>query len=162
MIIPAYIIDIITKLESANWPAFIVGGCVRDLLMGNKPKDWDIATKASPEEILNIFPDGKYENKFGTVLVPIKKDNGETQDCVEVTTFRSEQGYSDRRHPDKVVFEDKLENDLSRRDFTINAMALEILDFGFLILGLNEAIKKNKVRLIDLFGGQKDIDKKII
>ena len=109
MQIPEYVKNIVEKLEQAGFEAYIVGGCVRDLLMGLKPKDWDITTNARPEKILEIFPDGKYENVFGTVLVPIKLANGEIEDVIEVTTYRSEQGYSDRRHPDKITFEDSLD-----------------------------------------------------
>jgi len=148
MQIPEYVKNIIEKLEQADFEAYIVGGCVRDLLMGRAPKDWDVTTNARPEKILEIFTEGKYENVFGTVLVPIKLKNGETEDVVEVTTYRSEQGYSDRRHPDEIKFEDCLEKDLSRRDFTINAMALKL------------KVKENEI--VDIFGGEKDLKKKII
>ena len=124
MQIPDYVKNIVEKLEDASFEAYIVGGCVRDLLMEREPKDWDVTTNARPEQILKVFPDGKYENVFGTVLVPIKLANGETEDVIEVSTYRSEQGYSDRRHPDIVKFEDALDKDLSRRDFTINSLAL--------------------------------------
>ena len=146
MQIAVYVKNIVQSLEKAGFEAYIVGGCVRDLLMALTPKDWDVTTNARPEKILEIFSDGKYENVFGTVLVPVKLANGETEAVVEVTTYRSEQGYSDRRHPDKVVFEDSLEKDLSRRDFTINAMAL----------------KADGMTLVDFFGGEKDLKKKII
>ncbi|MFA6306238.1 MAG: CCA tRNA nucleotidyltransferase [Patescibacteria group bacterium] len=148
MQIPDYVKNIVEKLEQAGFEAYVVGGCVRDLLMEKIPKDWDITTNARPEKILEIFPQGKYENIFGTVLLPIKSANGETQDVIEITTYRSEQGYSDRRHPDKITFEDSLEKDLSRRDFTVNAMALRLS-------GENQEIT-------DLFGGEKDLKKKII
>lgn len=161
MVIPSYIIKIIKKLEEGGFEAYIVGGCVRDLLMGREPKDWDITTKARPEEILKIFPEAKYENKFGTVLVPIK-ENGKTKEVVEATTYRSEQGYSDRRHPDKVIFEESLEKDLARRDFTINAMAIRVLAVGSEITDIKKEIEKGKLELVDLFGGEKDIKKKII
>jgi poly(A) polymerase/tRNA nucleotidyltransferase (CCA-adding enzyme) len=145
MNIPPYILDIVRKLETAGFEAFVVGGCVRDLLIGREPKDWDITTNARPEEILKIFPNGKYENVFGTVIVPVKNDAGETEAVVEVTTYRSEQGYSDRRHPDEIRFENELDKDLERRDFTINSLALKL-----------------DGKIVDLFGGQKDIQKKII
>ncbi|MFH1643952.1 MAG: HD domain-containing protein, partial [bacterium] len=356
MDIPKYVKNIIEKLEKAGYEAYIVGGCVRDLLMGANPKDWDITTIARPEEILKIFPDGKYENTFGTVLVPAthnsqlitRNDNNEAElkilsknikikkeykekaidiakkyfskikcrahgpqhsinvaknsleiandyndvnkdiieiasyfhdvgrskyddaqhikesqkivkkelikifdkdivniiydivyhghdvrsesleqhilkeadlidavdvarckiareinfqehfeyiknkkfsdyiktekgvellneniskfngsdfdfklekienkkDIVEVTTYRSEQGYSDRRHPDEIRFEDSLEKDLSRRDFTINSLAIKFF------VGTSRDLSLQKI--IDLFGGQKDLDKKII
>ena len=163
--IPEYVKNIVEKLESAGFEAFVVGGCVRDLLMDRIPKDWDITTNARPEKILEVFPDGKYENVFGTVLVPIKLENGETEDVVEVTTYRSEQGYSDRRHPDKITFEDNLDKDLSRRDFTVNAMALKQLTIKNYELQINEkeiVVDDEKYLLVDLFGGDKDLKKKII
>lgn len=153
MNIPAYIKDIVKTLQVSGYEAYIVGGCVRDVLMGKEPKDWDITTNALPEEILKVFADAKYENVFGTVLLPIRTEaaegesKGQLQDVVEITTYRSEQGYSDRRHPDIVRFEKELDKDLERRDFTINALALNP----------NEPDK-----IIDLFGGEKDIKKKII
>ncbi len=141
MKIPEYVKNIIEDLEKSGFEAYIVGGCARDLLIGKSPKDWDVTTNARPEKILEIFSDGKYENIFGTVLVPVKPEG-----VVEVTTYRSEQGYSDRRHPDEIKFEDSLEKDLSRRDFTVNAMAMRL----------------NGNKIIDLFGGEKDLKKKII
>lgn len=146
MKIPDYVKNIVEKLESAGHEAYIVGGCARDLLMEKQPKDWDVTTNARPEKILEIFPDGKYENIFGTVLVPFKLENGKTEDVVEVTAYRSEQGYSDRRHPDEIKFEDSLEKDLSRRDFTVNAIAM----------------RANNREIIDMFGGEKDLKKQII
>lgn len=153
MEIPKFVLETISKIEKFKYEAYIVGGCVRDLLLNNNPKDWDITTNAHPEEILKIFPDGKYENTFGTVLLPIKNKNGETESVVEITTYRSEQGYSDRRRPDEIKFEDNLEKDLERRDFTMNAMAVEVE---------SEKSKVKNFKIIDLFGGEKDIKKKII
>jgi len=166
MKIPEYVKNIIKKLEQAGFEAYIVGGCVRDLLMKKEPKDWDVTTNAKPEEILKVFPDGKYENTFGTVLLPIKNQKGETEDVVEVTTYRSEQGYSDRRHPDKVVFEEELEKDLARRDFTINAMALGKITNNQGTITKQIPNPKSQIPkewiLVDFFGGQKDIKKKVI
>src|SRR3989338_8317049 len=137
--IPKQITATLAALTEAGYEAYIVGGCVRDLLLlaslgrttnaahaniKMNPKDWDITTNAKPEEIMKIFPDSKYENEFGTVLVKIKneiKNNEDEIKVVEITTYRSEQGYADRRRPDQVKFEDKLDKDLERRDFTINA-----------------------------------------
>ncbi|MEI6529097.1 MAG: CCA tRNA nucleotidyltransferase [Candidatus Falkowbacteria bacterium] len=153
MDIPAYISKIIKDLQASGYEAYIVGGCVRDVLMAKVPKDWDITTNALPEQMLKIFPDAKYENAFGTVLLPIRalakgeETKGALEDVVEITTYRSEQGYSDRRHPDTIQFETELDKDLERRDFTINALALNPLD------------EKN---IIDLFGGQKDIKLKVV
>ncbi|MCK5510764.1 CCA tRNA nucleotidyltransferase [Candidatus Parcubacteria bacterium] len=152
MKLPEFIKNILEKIADSGFESYVVGGCVRDLLIAEikreiiEPKDWDITTNAKPEEILKIFPKGKYENKFGTVLVPIKDEDNKTENVVEITTYRSERGYSDRRRPDEIEFEEKLENDLARRDFTVNALAWD---------------GKSK-RVIDLFGGEKDIKKKII
>ncbi|MFZ4631574.1 MAG: CCA tRNA nucleotidyltransferase [Patescibacteria group bacterium] len=151
--IPEYIKKIIKDIQASGYEAYIVGGCVRDTLMGKEPKDWDITTNALPEEMLKIFPNAKYENIFGTVLLPIRGDKkdgqlkGELEDVIEITTYRSEQGYSDRRHPDTIQFETKLDKDLERRDFTVNALALD---------------PSYPEKVIDLFGGQKDIKAKVI
>src|SRR3989339_694174 len=144
MTIPQQIQVILEKLEQAGVEAYLVGGCVRDLLMNKAPKDWDITTNARPTQIIKIFPDAKYENEFGTVLVKISEEKREENlKYVEITTYRSEQGYSDRRHPDEIKFEDSLDKDLSRRDFTINALALRLRS-------------GQAPEITDLFGGEKD------
>lgn len=154
MVIPKHIIKIVKDLQVSGYEAYIVGGCVRDFLMGRVPNDWDITTNARPEQILKVFPEAKYENIFGTVILPLKEapltptTAPVLYDVVEITTYRSEQGYSDRRHPDDIRFEDQLDNDLERRDFTINALALDPLEAD--------------LKPIDLFGGVKDIKAKII
>lgn len=144
MKIPKSVKSIIERLNDANYEAYIVGGCVRDLLMAKTPKDWDITTNAKPEEIQKIFPDSFYENQFGTVGVKIK-DGEETEGIIEVTTYRIESKYSDKRHPDEIKFATSLEEDLKRRDFTINALAMDISG-----------------KITDLFGGQEDLKNKII
>src|SRR3989344_9636825 len=132
MTIPKAVKAILHQLEENNFQAFVVGGCVRDLILKRPPKDWDITTNATPEEIQKIFPDSFYENSFGTVGVKVKDNenplNAEILDpiqVIEVTTFRTESGYSDQRHPDAVRFASTVEEDLKRRDFTINAIALD-------------------------------------
>ncbi|EKE15655.1 MAG: hypothetical protein ACD_11C00116G0042 [uncultured bacterium] len=158
--IPKQVIEVLQKIEAAGFEAYIVGGCVRDLLCEIEPKDWDITTNAKPEEILEIFGEENsfYENDFGTVGVKTKpflknrKENRE-HDVVEVTTYRIESKYSDRRRPDEVRFAKTLEEDLSRRDFTINAMALKLK---------TQKISNVAYDIVDLFGGQDDIRKKII
>lgn len=148
--IPSTVLLALSKLKENNFEAFIVGGCVRDLLLNKEPNDWDITTNATPSQILEIFPDGKYENKFGTVILAEKYlGKPESKNNIEVTTYRIESTYSDRRRPDEVKFAKKLEEDLERRDFTINAMALEI-------------INKKEYKIIDLFEGQTDLNNKII
>lgn len=156
MMIPEYILAIMDKLIAAGFSVELVGGGVRDLLMNKQPKDWDLTTQAKPKEILSLFSEAKYENDFGTVLIPCRQEGGDLLGVVEITTYRSEQAYSDRRHPDEIKFEDSLEKDLERRDFTINAMALRLDEAG------QYEWSGRHFALIDLFGGLKDIRKKVI
>ncbi len=164
---PNEIIKIIEKLQKNNFEAFLVGGCVRDLIINKTPTDWDITTNATPEEIQKIFSHTFYENDYGTVGVvsdeieekieKLKKENFnssnneiikilETLKIVEVTPYRIESKYSDNRHPDKVKFSKNIEDDLKRRDFTINAIAYNPITY----------------ELIDLFNGISDLNQKII
>jgi len=181
--IPKEVLAIAEKLESAGYEAYLVGGCVRDMLMGSTPKDWDIATNAKPEEILKLFPDSVYENQFGTVGVKseprinadqnadkrgssrIKKISVDQRgnpresalNVIEVTTFRLEGKYTDKRHPDEIKFAKTIEEDLGRRDFMVNAMALRV--------NTNPQMHTNatnKRGLIDPFSGQKDLEAKLI
>lgn len=117
---PEYISKAISMLNENGFEAYAVGGCIRDTLMGKIPYDWDVTTSALPEETLNVFKNCKTLDigiKHGTVTVIIDRNN------VEITTFRVDGLYSDNRHPDKVSFSRSIENDLSRRDFTVNALA---------------------------------------
>ncbi len=165
--IPSYVSYVTETLEKAGFEAYIVGGCVRDLLIGRTPKDWDITTNATPDEIVPLFTKTIYENSFGTVAVVFEQDPNnplvthETEvsvsretdtdvtyetKIVEVTPYRTETDYSDSRHPNEVKFSKKIEEDLMRRDFTINAMAYSI----------------SKRTLIDLYKGQEDLKDSII
>lgn len=161
MIIPREILYVLSALTLRGYKAYLVGGCVRDLILERKPKDWDIATEARPDEILKIFPDSIYENEFGTVRVKTDSSD-ETLKVIEVTTFRQEETYSDFRHPDKIKFSKTIEEDLSRRDFTINALALEIEKSKIKNKNLKFKIGESGFILIDPFGGQKDLESKII
>ncbi|MBP6865966.1 MAG: HD domain-containing protein [Candidatus Pacebacteria bacterium] len=186
--IPKDVTHVTSVLEDAGFEAYMVGGSVRDLLMGRDPKDWDITTNATPEQIIPLFEKTVYENTFGTVGVclPVPHETNkesvsrETSDIlvthetkgkvspettqkvphetihdvprvtpeyliVEVTPYRIEAKYSDFRHPDEVKFSDKLEDDLKRRDFTVNAMALD-----------------SKGNLTDIYKGQEDIKDKVL
>jgi tRNA nucleotidyltransferase (CCA-adding enzyme) len=164
--IPQKIKNILEKIESVGFEAFIVGGCVRDLLLKKEPKDWDVTTNAKPEEIQKLFEDSFYENEFGTVGVKNRKESEETE-VVEVTTYRIESKYSDKRHPDTVEFAKTLDEDLKRRDFTVNAMAIginsksETLNSKQILNPKSQIINEEYI-LIDLFDGQKDLKNKII
>jgi len=153
MEIPKEVTAIIAKLKKHGFEAFVVGGCVRDLLNGIKPKDWDVATSAKPEEIQKVFPKSFYENKFLTVTVQTGSKNLMLKE-IEITTYRSESKYTDKRHPDEVKYAKTIEEDLARRDFTINAIALNWT--------CDVHKRTSHVQLIDLFGGQQDLAAKII
>lgn len=116
--IPGHVTPILSTLWANGHAAYVVGGALRDALLGRPASDWDVATGARPERLLDLFPGAHYENRFGTVLVPVEPGR-----AVEVTTFRRDIEYRDRRRPDRVEFSDSLEEDLARRDFTINAIA---------------------------------------
>ncbi len=161
--LPKEVTTILNKFKGANYQICIVGGAVRDLILGREVKDWDFTTDAKPEEILELFPSGFYNNQFGTVgitknailgseatpestdEVDIGLTNITDKGIFEITTMRKEGEYSDSRHPDKITWTNKIEEDLARRDFTVNAMAF--------------ASDEN---IIDPFGGQKDLNNKII
>lgn len=117
-IIPDDVNYIIDTFQKSGFEAHIVGGCVRDCILGRNPNDWDITTNALPEDMMKLFPHTVPTGiKHGTVTILINNNN------YEVTTYRIDGEYSDNRHPDEVIFTDSLKEDLSRRDFTINAMA---------------------------------------
>jgi tRNA nucleotidyltransferase (CCA-adding enzyme) len=148
--IPPEIVSVVEVLEKGGYQAYLVGGCVRDLFLGRIPQDWDVTTNATPEQIIALFPKTFYENNFGTVGIVNESTEDPRLKVVEVTPYRLESGYSDFRRPDEVKFSDKLEDDLKRRDFTVNAIAISLS---------NGAVKD----VIDLYGGLKDIkDKSLI
>ncbi len=153
MKIPQEIAGVAKTLEKAGFEAYLIGGCVRDLLLNKKPKDWDFTTNATPEEIMKIFANTFYENEYGTVGVVNENVSDETLKVVEVTPYRLEAKYSNKRHPDAVTFGKKLNDDLKRRDFTMNAVALKIE---------KESKGVCEVTTVDLFDGQKDLQKGII
>lgn len=164
--VPAFVSHVTQTLQNRGFRAHLVGGCVRDLVMGRVPKDWDITTNATPDQIQEVFADRKtvYENTFGTVTVidmaaeaadrevaqlssaALAKSDETTPDEVQITTYRSEGVYSDNRRPDSVSYETDLTKDLERRDFTMNAVAWNPSNHEY----------------IDPYGGLKDIKDKSI
>src|SRR4051794_6880712 len=158
---------IVRTLREGGYQAFLVGGCVRDLLLGREPADYDVATDAKPDEVMRIFPETYAVGaQFGVVLVPapeaeqLRAKNSDTcestteefalghhhKSCVEVATFRCDVGYSDGRHPDEVRFSKDPREDVQRRDFTINGLLLDPIDN----------------RVLDYVGGQEDLKAKVI
>lgn len=185
--IPPTVLEIYNKLEEKGFQVYLVGGCVRDMLLDKPVKDWDLTTNATPEEMLALFPEGFYDNQFGTVGVPVKLNqqlriknygdenmggvNGdparvpaaqakpsergdERQDpdrmnsIVEITTYRTERDYKDSRHPTSVTWGKTIEEDLERRDFTINAMAMKI--------------NEGKEEIVDPYNGQEDLQNHLL
>ncbi len=139
--IPKEVSHVTNTLTKGGFEAYLVGGCVRDLFLGEKPKDWDVATNAKPDEIVSLFPKTFYENSFGTVSVVQEGVEDESLKVVEITPYRTEGAYLDKRRPESVSFSEKIEDDLSRRDFTINALAYSV----------------EKDELLDLYNGRKDL-----
>ncbi len=153
--IPKEVIIVSSELKKAGFEAYLVGGCVRDLFLNRKPKDWDLTTNATPEEIIKLFPETFYENAFGTVGVVSPETEDPTLKVIEVTPYRLESEYSDNRRPDSVNFTNNLHDDLKRRDFTINAIALNIDETTE-----NKGYFEGEV--VDLYKGQLDLAEKII
>lgn len=139
--VPRGALEIADRLQKEGGAAYLVGGCLRDLVLGRRPKDWDIATDLAPEEVKKLFRRvHEVGAAFGTLMVP-RRDG-----IYEVTTFRTEGAYSDGRHPDEVAFTREVERDLERRDFTINALAWD----------------PRADHIVDPFGGLYDIERRII
>ncbi len=141
--IPKEVQDVVALLAYNQHEAYLVGGCVRDALRGVEAHDWDVATNAEPEQVQELFPDHVYENRFGTVGIKTGSENPTTA-IVEVTTYRVDGDYTNGRHPDEVTRAQTIEEDLARRDFTVNAMA-----YG-------------DGALVDPFGGEDDLRAQLI
>lgn len=149
--IPSEIAKVTNTLEAAGYEAYLVGGCVRDIIRGVAPKDWDVTTNANPDQIMGLFPKTFYENEYGTVGV-VNEEIEEADQArasmrvVEVTPYRKEGDYTNFRHPDTVEFTGNLHDDLERRDFTMNAIAFAV----------------STKKLVDPYGGSEDIERKLI
>lgn len=150
VILPEEVTKIIKTFEKKSLEIYIVGGAVRDILLGKMAVDWDFTTNATPEKIKKLLPNSFYDNKFGTVGL----ESNEGLKPFEITTYRTEHGYSDSRRPDKVAWGKTLDEDLRRRDFTINAMALRLAPL------VQQTI--SDAHIIDPFDGQNDLKKKTI
>lgn len=174
MEIPKEVQTLANKFTANGYQLYAVGGAVRDLFIGRESHDWDFTTDATPEQVLQLFPEGFYANTFGTFVLPkkyllenisVQKKSDQKSDydpeefekltgeVFDITTMRKESGYTDSRHPTEVVWTNKIEEDLARRDFTINAMAIKISSFEFEISNSN---------IVDPFNGQKDLQAKVI
>ncbi len=170
--LPKEIIELSKKFQDAGFMLYAVGGVVRDLLLKKEPKDWDFTTDATPDQILKIIPEGFYNNQFGTVGISAslldnsynrqiqlptneKRDNEQTNNEIyEITTMRKESGYFDSRHPDNISWTKNVEEDLGRRDFTVNGMAMNLANWPVSELASS--------LIVDPFGGQADLQNKII
>lgn len=141
--LPQEVTQFMDTFRKSGHEIYLVGGSVRALLLDKQTDNWDFATNAKPETMQKMFPDSFYHNTYGTVTMPIKNNNGETF-LFEVTPYRKESDYTNNRHPDKISWAKTIEEDLARRDFTINAIAYD------------------GEKLLDLYEGQKDFEKKLI
>lgn len=145
LLVPKEALSVCRTLADAGFEAYLVGGCVRDLVLGREPKDWDVTTNANPEQIQGLFPETFYENDYGTVGVVTESEDPRLK-VVEVTPYRIESEYSDARRPDTVQFGASLSDDLKRRDFTVNAIAYD----------------PHKHQVIDEHGGEEDLKRRVI
>lgn len=142
--LPKEVIDLMNVFSKNKYQIFVVGGAVRDALLNKVVDNWDFTTNATPEQIQKLFPDSFYNNIYGTVTVRALRAMPQQNFLFEITPFRKESGYADLRHPEKIEWAKTIEEDLSRRDFTINAIAYD---------GKN---------IVDPYGGQKDLSNKLI
>lgn len=143
--IPEVVAAVAKTLEDSGFEAYLVGGCVRDLALGRVPKDWDITTNATPEQIVALYPETYQNNEYGTVGVVTESGDIRLK-VIEITPYRTESTYTDARRPDSVTFAKTLDEDLTRRDFTINAIAYRI----------------SGDELVDRFEGKGDMNKRLI
>lgn len=159
------VVKIVESLEKKGFEAYIVGGAVRDVMLQKECDDWDITTNATPEEVLPIFNESFYDNNYGTVMIAgkhvkeqfkLEEASCSDEEIFDITTYRSEHGYTDKRRPDKVEWGKSIEQDLARRDFTVNAMALRLVS---LTQGKQS---EYEVEIVDPYHGREDLEKKVI
>ncbi|MFA7682911.1 MAG: HD domain-containing protein [Candidatus Dojkabacteria bacterium] len=155
--IPDYVQKVAKALVEEGFECYLVGGAIKDMVLGNKPHDYDLATDALPDEMINIFPKSVATGaKFGTILALTPDSKGEIHE-VEVTTFRSEAGYVDGRWPSEVEFVVEIDKDLGRRDFTFNAMAIDLS-----VANLDGSIQEQILGVYDPFNGLTDLNLKVV
>lgn len=186
VILPQPVVFVLHTLAASGFEGYVVGGAVRDVLMGRATTDWDFTTNATPAQIQKIFKRTFYDNDFGMVGLPVKylfeqmvvsgwvvdasltDDERWQDDVMEVTTFRHEYGYTDNRRPDHIVWGQRIEDDLARRDFTVNALAFETVPKndptlgGLLFAARSKPEVELEVRVIDLYQGQEDISSRLV
>jgi tRNA nucleotidyltransferase (CCA-adding enzyme) len=143
--VPQEVLDVHARLRKTGFEAYLVGGCVRDILLGREPKDWDITTNAKPEEIQPLYEETFYENDYGTVGVVTQSANPRLK-VIEITPYRIEGKYTNVRHPDEITWADDISEDLKRRDFTVNAIAYDPETDAF----------------VDEHGGKEDLKRQVI
>lgn len=153
-VLPVEVGKVYETLRDNGFDVYLVGGSVRNILLDKEVKDWDLTTSANPEQMLKLFPDAFYDNSFGTVGIPVFFDG--KPHVVEVTTFRTERDYTDSRHPGKVSWGKSIEEDLERRDFTINAIAIKLHALSATAPLLESA------EFVDPFHGREDLEKKVL
>jgi len=144
--LPNEVKNIFSVFKNNGFDIYLVGGAVRDFLLGKKPENFDFTTNATPEKIQSLFPNSFYHNVYGTVSIPVETQSFASlqKNIIEITPFRKEENYTDFRHPEKIAWAKTVEEDLGRRDFTINAIAYD------------------GDKIIDPFGGEKDIKNQLI
>lgn len=142
--LPLKVKEVLQKFQQSGYECYAVGGSVRDTILGRETHDWDFTTNATPPEVQKIWPDSFYENDFGTVGLKMRGKDGETEEVFEITTYRKEGKYTDARHPEVIKWAKTIEEDLSRRDFTMNAIAA------------------GTERIIDPYSGTEDINNQTI
>lgn len=144
--LPKEVLNFLEKFKKNKYQIYVVGGAVRNLMLNRPVENWDFTTNATPEQILKLFPNGIYNNKYGTVLIPMTNDKLQMSNKItfEVTPFRKESDYKDARHPEKIEWAKTIEEDLLRRDFTINSIAFD------------------GKKIIDPYDGQEDLKNKLI